>query len=50
LIFFTEAIPTSLSAWLISWAMMLPVVIFAAPWIRACAIALTREEKPAASR
>lgn len=38
-----------LSAWLISWGMMLPVVIFAAPAIRALAIALTREEKPAAS-
>lgn len=33
-----------LSAWLISWAMMLPVVIFAAPLIRALAIALTRED------
>jgi hypothetical protein len=38
-----------LSAWLISWAMMLPVVIFAAPLIRVCAIALTREEETAAS-
>lgn len=38
-----------LSAWLISWAMILPVVIFAAPAIRACAMALTREDEPAAS-
>lgn len=36
-------------SWLVSWGMMLPVVIFAAPLIRACAIALTREETSRAS-
>jgi uncharacterized protein DUF2798 len=30
-------------AWLISWAMMLPAVIFAAPAIGSLSIALTRE-------
>lgn len=38
-----------LRSWLIAWGMMLPVVILAAPLIRALAIALTREEKSAAS-
>jgi polyferredoxin len=32
-------------AWLISWAAMLPVVIFAAPTIRALSIALTRDDR-----
>jgi hypothetical protein len=32
-------------AWLISWAMMLPAVIFPAPAIRALSIALTRENQ-----
>ena len=32
-----------LSAWLISWLLMLPVVIFAAPGIRRMANALTKE-------
>lgn len=36
-------------SWLVSWGLMLPVVIFAAPLIRSLAVALTREEKPAAS-
>jgi Protein of unknown function (DUF2798) len=31
-------------AWLISWAMMLPAVLFAAPAIQSLALALTREE------
>jgi hypothetical protein len=33
-----------LGAWLASWALMLPIVIFAAPGIRRLANALTREE------
>lgn len=33
-----------LSAWLISWVMMTPVVLFAAPVIRSMATALTRED------
>jgi hypothetical protein len=32
-------------AWLISWAMMLPAVIFAAPAIKAMSMALTRENQ-----
>ena len=32
-----------LGAWLVSWLLMLPVVIFAAPGIRQLANALTRE-------
>jgi hypothetical protein len=31
-------------SWLISWAMMLPAVLFAAPAIRSLSHALTREE------
>jgi len=33
-----------LAAWLIAWAMMTPVVLFAAPAIRALSNALTRED------
>jgi Protein of unknown function (DUF2798) len=33
-----------LLAWLISWAMMLPAVLFAAPAIQSLALALTRED------
>jgi len=33
-----------LRSWLVAWALMLPVVIFAAPFIRAAAVRLTREE------
>jgi hypothetical protein len=33
-----------LLSWLISWAAMLPVVLFAAPAIRALSILLTKEE------
>jgi hypothetical protein len=32
-------------AWLISWAMMLPAILFAAPAIRALSLALTHKEK-----
>jgi hypothetical protein len=32
------------AAWLISWAAMLPVVLLAAPAIRALSVALTRDE------
>lgn len=32
-------------SWLISWVMMLPAVVFAAPAIRALSLALTREEQ-----
>jgi Protein of unknown function (DUF2798) len=38
-------LPNWILAWLISWAMMLPAVIFAAPPIRALSIALTRENQ-----
>jgi uncharacterized membrane protein len=37
-------LPNWIGSWLISWAMMLPAVIFAAPIIRALSVALTREE------
>lgn len=37
-------------AWLISWAMMLPAVIFAAPAIRALSIALTRDDGDSGNR
>lgn len=33
-----------LAAWLISWVMMLPVVLFAAPAIRSLTLALTHDE------
>jgi hypothetical protein len=33
-----------LRSWLLSWAMMLPIVIFAAPAIRGLTHVLTREE------
>jgi len=33
-----------LKAWMLSWILMLPIVLFAAPAIRALANALTREE------
>mgnify|MGYP003344865862 FL=1 len=33
-----------LQSWLVAWLLMLPVVLFAAPFIRKLAIALTREE------
>jgi hypothetical protein len=33
-----------ITAWLISWVLMLPAVLFAAPAIRTLAIALTRDE------
>jgi len=33
-----------LLSWLISWAVMLPFVLFAAPFIRALSIVLTKEE------
>jgi hypothetical protein len=33
-----------LSAWLISWVVMLPFVLFAAPFIRRLSVVLTREE------
>ena len=32
-------------SWLIAWAAMLPVVLLAAPAIRAVSVALTREER-----
>jgi hypothetical protein len=35
-----------LLSWAISWITMLPVVLLAAPLIRAVSIALTREERP----
>jgi len=35
-----------LRSWLIAWALMLPVVVFAAPFIRNLSYALTREEYP----
>jgi hypothetical protein len=38
-----------LRSWLIAWGMMLPVVILAAPLIRALAIALTRNDEARAS-
>jgi hypothetical protein len=31
-------------SWLLAWAAMLPVVVLAAPAIRAVSVALTREE------
>jgi len=34
-----------LASWLISWVVMLPFVLFAAPFIRRLSIALTSEEK-----
>jgi hypothetical protein len=34
-----------LLSWLISWAVMMPFVLFAAPFIRALSIALTKEEE-----
>jgi uncharacterized membrane protein YjjB (DUF3815 family) len=37
-------------AWFVSWAMMLPAVIFAAPAIRALSIALTREDGRGSTR
>ena len=33
-----------LGSWLVSWALMLPIVIFAAPAIRRMSNALTRED------
>ena len=33
-----------LQAWGVSWALMLPIVVFAAPAIRRLSLALTREE------
>ncbi len=33
-----------LLSWVISWAVMLPFVLFAAPFIRALSLLLTREE------
>ncbi|WP_376989448.1 DUF2798 domain-containing protein [Bosea sp. R86505] len=33
-----------LVSWLLAWCVMLPVVIFAAPFIRRLAVALTRED------
>jgi hypothetical protein len=33
-----------LTSWLIAWVVMLPIVIFAAPFIRRLAIALTRDD------
>jgi hypothetical protein len=33
-----------LASWLLAWCAMLPVVIFAAPFIRRLAVALTRED------
>ncbi len=32
-----------MTAWIVSWIAMLPIVLFAAPFIRAMAHALTRE-------
>ena len=32
-----------ISSWLMAWAIMLPVVLLAAPFIRTAAMALTRE-------
>lgn len=34
-----------LQSWLIAWVLMLPVVVFAAPFIRALALKLTRDER-----
>jgi hypothetical protein len=34
-----------LLSWVIAWATMLPVVLLAAPFIRAVSVALTREER-----
>jgi len=34
-----------LLSWIIAWATMLPVVLLAAPLIRAVSVALTREER-----
>ena len=31
-------------AWLVAWLLMLPVVVFAAPYIRKASYALTRED------
>jgi hypothetical protein len=39
-----------IESWFLSWALMLPVVIFAAPVIRKLALYLTRDELPAADR
>lgn len=36
-----------LAAWLVAWVVMLPVVLLAAPTIRAFALWLTREERSA---
>ncbi len=33
-----------LVSWLVAWAAMLPIVLFAAPKIRAASVALTRED------
>ncbi len=33
-----------LHAWIVSWILMLPIVVFAAPAIRRLSLALTREE------
>jgi len=33
-----------LHAWVVSWILMLPIVVFAAPAIRRLSLALTREE------
>jgi hypothetical protein len=38
-----------LLSWAISWITMLPVVLLAAPFIRAVSIALTREERAPAN-
>jgi Protein of unknown function (DUF2798) len=38
-----------LLSWVISWITMLPVVLLAAPFIRAVSVALTREERTPAS-
>lgn len=38
-----------LTSWLFSWVAMLPVVLLAAPAIRSLAIALTRDEREAAT-
>ncbi|ABD08646.1 conserved hypothetical protein [Rhodopseudomonas palustris HaA2] len=34
-----------LGAWLVSWMLMLPVVLFAAPWLRRLTLALTTEDR-----
>lgn len=35
-----------ITSWLIAWAAMLPIVLFAAPFIRALSIAMTRDDRP----